>query len=207
MSFKAILDEVRQYYDGKLGAFGATPKGADWNSLESQELRFRQLLQVCDRSGTFSINDYGCGYGALVDYLSDQGYAFEYAGFDISENMITQARELHKGQECCDFFTEESQLTIADYTVASGIFNVSLETSDEEWRDYILTTLTKIAELSEQGFAFNALTRYSDQELMRRDLYYADPLFLFDHCKRIFSRFVSLLHDYPLYEFTILVRM
>jgi hypothetical protein len=41
---------------------------------------------------------------------------------------------------------------------------------------------------------------------MRDDLYYADPLFFFDYCKTRFSRFVTLIHDYPLYEFTILVR-
>jgi hypothetical protein len=41
---------------------------------------------------------------------------------------------------------------------------------------------------------------------MRPDLYYADPLFLFDYCKTKFSTLVSLIHDYPLYEFTILVR-
>jgi hypothetical protein len=41
---------------------------------------------------------------------------------------------------------------------------------------------------------------------MRDDLYYADPCELFDHCKRQHSRNVALLHDYTLYEFTILVR-
>jgi hypothetical protein len=41
---------------------------------------------------------------------------------------------------------------------------------------------------------------------MRPDLYYADPRAIFDHCKRTFSRWVALLHDYGLYEFTILVR-
>ena len=34
----------------------------------------------------------------------------------------------------------------------------------------------------------------------------ADPLEAFDRCKRTYSRFVTLLHDYPLYEFTIIVR-
>jgi hypothetical protein len=34
-----------------------------------------------------------------------------------------------------------------------------------------------------------------------------DPLRLFDHCKRTFSPDVALLHDYPLWEFTILVRL
>jgi hypothetical protein len=42
---------------------------------------------------------------------------------------------------------------------------------------------------------------------MRADLYYADPLFFFEHCRQRFSRRVALLHDYPLYEFTILVRL
>jgi hypothetical protein len=41
---------------------------------------------------------------------------------------------------------------------------------------------------------------------MRADLYYADPAQVFDYCKRRFSPNVALLHDYGLYEFTILVR-
>jgi len=206
MRFNKIPDGVRQYYSGKIETYGATPRGVDWNSLESQELRFEQLLKICDRTTAFSINDYGCGYGALVKYMTDRGYTFQYRGFDISDQMIAKARELHRGLEHCKFFTDESLLTMADYTVASGIFNVKLQMSDEEWRNYVLYTLEKIAKLSERGFAFNVLTKYSDRHLMRPDLYYADPLFLFDYCKRHFPRFVSLLHDYPLYEFTILVR-
>ena len=62
------------------------------------------------------------------------------------------------------------------------------------------------AKLSRTGFAFNALSLYSDPDRRRPDLYYADPLYWFDHCKRRYCRFVALLHDYPLYEFTILVR-
>ena len=56
------------------------------------------------------------------------------------------------------------------------------------------------------GFGFNVLTLYSDADKRRADLYYADPLELFTHCRLTFSRFVTLLHDYPLYEFTLLVR-
>ena len=49
-----ILHEVsyqsvaRQYYASKFNEFGATHRGADWNSIESQELRFTQLLKVHD---------------------------------------------------------------------------------------------------------------------------------------------------------------
>jgi hypothetical protein len=57
-----------------------------------------------------------------------------------------------------------------------------------------------------KGFAFNCLTSYSDPERMRDDLYYGDPCYYFDLCKRLYSPQVSLLHDYGLWEFTIIVR-
>lgn len=61
-------------------------------------------------------------------------------------------------------------------------------------------------EKSTLGFAFNALTKYSDPEFMKEELYYTDPLFMFDYCKTNFSKNVALLHDYRQYDFTILVR-
>ena len=65
MSHDRILREVDRYYSGKLKAHGATARGVDWNSTESQRMRFDQLLKICDRRAPFTLNDYGCGYGAL----------------------------------------------------------------------------------------------------------------------------------------------
>jgi hypothetical protein len=77
---------------------------------------------------------------------------------------------------------------------------------NRDWQEYILAVLGRISTVSKKGFAFNILTTYSDKERIRSDLYYADPCFLFDYCKTSFSRHVALLHDYGLYEFTIIVR-
>lgn len=206
MILDAILSQTQQYYDKKLCAYGLTPKGVDWNSAESQELRFEQLLKVCDTSRHFTLNDYGCGYGALALYMKKQGYRFKYNGFDLSVMMIDAARRECGNLGHCVFSSDEGRLGVADYTVASGIFNVKLQTRDEEWQDYLLHTIGKIAGLSKKGFAFNVLTKYSDPEFMNQNLFYADPLFLFDYCKKNFSRFVAILHDYPLYEFTLLVK-
>jgi SAM-dependent methyltransferase len=201
-----ILDDVECYYSEKIAVHGATARGVDWNSPDSQRLRFVQLLKLTDHSQPFTINDYGCGYGALADYLKGEGYAFQYWGFDISPRMIAKAAELHAGMRELTFVSKKDNLNEADYTVASGIFNVKLRAASTEWESYVLRTLETISRLSKRGFAFNVLTKYSDPELRRPDLYYADPLFFFDYCKTKFSRFVSLIHDYPLYEFTILVR-
>jgi len=151
----------------------------------------------------FSIVDYGCGYGALVEFLDARGGRFDYLGFDVSREMVEEAGRRHGGRRFTD---DEEKLEPADFAVASGIFNVKLDTSNEEWTRYVLHTLQKLDRLGARGFAFNMLTSYSDADKMRADLYYGDPLMLFDHCKRNFSRQVALLHDYGLWEFTILVR-
>ena len=206
MAVAQLLDSVNTYYTGRLRQFGPTPRGVDWNSVESQRLRFTQLLRLCDRSQRFVLGDYGCGYGALYDELRQGGYDCEYRGFDISESMLHAARERCRSDDCLRFESCDSALAGADYVVASGIFNVKLQSALTEWEPYVLATIDRLAELSTRGFAFNALTSYADPERMRADLYYADPCRLFDYCKRRHSRHVALAHDYGLYEFTILVR-
>lgn len=120
--------------------------------------------------------------------------------------MIHQARERHAHRPGAQFSCEEAILRGVDFLVASGVFNVKLQTPVEAWHGYVLRTLDRFARLSRRGFAFNVLTSYSDPDRRRPDLYYADPCILFDHCKRHYARNVALLHDYGLYEFTLVVR-
>ena len=202
----SILSRMQHYYDEKIQLHGCNALGVGWNSFESQQMRFDQLLKVIDGTGPFSINDFGCGYGALADYLREEQYSFRYCGFDVSSQMIASAEGLHANTPQVSFVSSGRALTIADYTVASGIFNLRSDTPMPEWEGYIRETIGTFDILSKKGFAFNILTSYSDCQLMRPDLYYADPCVWFDYCKTRFSRAVALLHDYPLYEFTILVR-
>jgi len=68
------------------------------------------------------------------------------------------------------------------------------------------TTLDALDRTSYRGFAFNCLTCFADADKMRDNLYDADPCAFFDLCRRRYSHHVALLHDYGLYEFTVLVR-
>jgi SAM-dependent methyltransferase len=201
-----ILSEVAGYYSAKLAEHGVTPRGVDWNGEASQLLRFEQLTKVIRQQEGFSINDLGCGYGALIDCLRAKYNEFIYTGCDVSSDMIRAARSRYANSRHVQFAVAAAPPTAADYGIASGIFNVRLDRSDSEWQDYVESTLDTLDRTSRQGFAFNCLTAYSDVGRMRDDLYYADPCGLFDRCKRRYSRHVALLHDYGLYEFTILVR-
>ena len=201
-----LLSEIAEYYSGKLAQHGETPLGVDWNGEESQILRFEQLSKIFSTSEIFSLNDLGCGYGALLAFLTDNRIAASYLGVDVSESMIEVATQRYQANAQARFITSAEPDTLADYGVASGIFNVRLGRTDSEWLAYIKETLDVLDRTSRYGFAFNCLTSYSDEDKKRDYLYYADPCFLFDLCKRNYSRQVALLHDYGLYEFTILVR-
>lgn len=203
-----LLHEVANYYSSKILEFGDTPKGVDWNGELSQTLRFEQLSKIIqpDTALPFSLNDIGCGYAAFYDFLLNKYDDFEYIGLDISAEMIDVAQKRTKNSSNVEFAKSNKPLKKADYSIASGIFNVKLGQSDNQWKLYIEETLEQMDMSSEKGFAFNCLTSYSDKDKMRDYLYYADPSELFRLCKKKYSRNVALLHDYELYEFTILVR-
>ncbi|HXT16733.1 MAG TPA: class I SAM-dependent methyltransferase [Gemmatimonadaceae bacterium] len=200
------IDLVRDYYTAALRTHGPVPRGVDWNDAASQSLRFEQLLKVCDPSREFALLDYGCGYGALGLYLSQHRWPARYSGYDVAPEMIAAAREQLVDVAHEELTSDASRVSAADYVVASGIFNVRLGVSDDAWRAHIDSTLERLDALSTRGFAFNMLTSYSDPGRMRSDLYYANPSEIFAACKQRFSKKVALLHDYDLYEFTILVR-
>jgi SAM-dependent methyltransferase len=202
------LRDVNTYFSTKVTEHGATFKGVDYGNAERQALCFDQLMKLHrDPAQPLSLVDYGCGYGALIPYLHERQYQVTaYSGFDISHEMIAQAAALYGQQPNTRFTADKRELAPADYVIAGGIFNVRMSADDATWQQVILTTLHELWALARRGMAFNILTKYSDADKMRDYLYYADPCFLFDYCKTHFAKDVALLHDYGVYEFTMLVR-
>lgn len=200
-----IYKQIDCYYTDKINEHGATPKGVDWNGEESQFVRFEQLSKIICKNLEFTINDIGCGYGKYSEFLEKNSYNSLYKGYDLSLEMVNHAKKIYPK---IDFYkvNKLDEILKSDYSIASGIFSVKMNHNESEWLSYILNTLEEMNEKSIKAFSFNMLTKYSDKEYMREDLYYADPLFFFDYCKRNFSKNVSLNHDYDLYEFTILVK-
>lgn len=203
MSEELIYEEAKQYFDRKLKECGEGPGVADWNSVEAQEIRFEQISKVLPADDmSFSICDYGCGIGDYYIYLKKKYSNISYTGIDISKEIIAKAKKLSDGT----FFAGHEITEHYDYIVTSGIFNAKQSASDEEWFQYIIKTIESFNDHADKGFAFNCLTKYSDEDHKKDYLYYTDPLIIFDYCKTHFSRNVALLHDYEIYDFTVLVR-
>jgi SAM-dependent methyltransferase len=203
-----VIEKVAAYYTDRLKSYGATPAGVDWNSEASQVLRFEQITRLIPPClPDFSIVDYGSGYGALYEFLANKyGDQFKYFGFDVSDEMVNVARKKYASN--ANFFVTSAldQIPKSDFLVSSGIFNVKFDFGVSDWESYVISTIDYFNSITVMGFSFNMLTKYSDKEYMRENLYYPDPSFYFDYCKTHFSKYVALLHDYPLYEFTLIVK-
>jgi SAM-dependent methyltransferase len=199
------LTKVARFMDGLLEKEGPTVKGVGWRNRENQRLRFAQLVRALPlRDEQFTINDLGCGLADLYGFIRDEGLAMRgYRGYDLSEKMLAAARE--RVGDDGDLVRADRVTENADYSFACGIFNTKLEATEAEWLDYMKSVIANLDEHSDRGFAFNSLTTYVDY---REDHhFYADPTELFRFCKEEISSRVALLHDYPLWEWTISVRV
>jgi len=199
---------IGQYYDHKISAYGATPLGVDWSCVPTQELRFLQLLKLCDFSAPFSLNDLGCGYGALLAFLKKRHSRcqVDYLGVDISAGMVNEARRLWRKQLNCSFVIAGVSPRVADYSVASGIFNVQQDAPLPQWTHFVEHMLSNLNATSRRGFAVNFLAPPQAGMAQVPGLYRTAAQPWLDYCRKNFARKTEVLQGYGMLEFTLIVR-
>ncbi|WP_315784488.1 MULTISPECIES: cytochrome P450 [unclassified Bradyrhizobium] len=210
-SLEAICSDVDAYYSACVARHGATPRGVDWSCEATQSLRFVQLMKLCDASAPFSLNDIGCGYGALVPFLAARFASCEidYLGIDLSHAMISRARRRFAGP-LRRFSVAAESPRVADYSVASGIMNVNVGYSRAAWESYVRAMLQRMFATSRRGFAVNFLQAAAHETLegdpIDTRLYRTTPDDWAAYCEQAFAADVELIADYGMKEFTLLVR-
>lgn len=194
---------IEEYYTGKVRQFGCTPFGVDWTCTATQEMRFVQLLKLCDFRAPFTVNDLGCGYGALAGFLRrrDGTCAIDYLGIDLSTEMVRRARAQWRGVDGIRFVKGSASPRVADYSVASGIFNVRLATPVDAWEAFVRETLRQMAATSRRGFAVNLVN-----SLPRDGLYTTSPDPWVQYCDTELGADAKVLEGYGMHEFSLLVR-
>lgn len=199
---------IERYYTQKVKQHGATPFGVDWTCVPSQELRFVQLLKLCDFSSPFELNDIGCGYGALLTYLDKRhpGREIDYLGSDLSPSMIRHARRMWSTRAGARFAIGGAGPRTADYSVASGIFNVRMDQPIDRWIAFIAATLSRLRETSRLGFAVNFMTPRQPSSSSESGLYGVTPETWTRYCEQQLTSDVEVIEGYGLREFTLLAR-
>lgn len=202
------LADIAAYYADRLAMHGATPMGVDWACRPTQDLRFVQLLRGLGLHYGESLNDLGCGYGALLDHLDARhpGHEIDYLGIDASAPMVATARERFRNRPQIAFAQGTQSLRIAGYGVASGIFNVKLDRPVILWEDHIRITLQTMASHVRRGMAFNMLDRHHRHSSHPQELYFADPDNWRRWCEQSLGMHTVVVDDYGMREFTLVCR-
>ncbi len=200
----AVHSSIRDYYTARALRHGATPLGVDWTCAPTQELRFVQLLKVIRPAPALSVNDIGCGYGALAGFMHRRfrSTAIDYLGIDLSPGMIKLARGKNRRKAVC-FELGTGAPRPADYSLASGIFNVRLHHSEDAWEAFVARSLADMARTSRLGFAVNFLAPAPDD---LPQLYRPHPSIWIDYCRVELGLHAQLLNNYGMREFTLLVQ-
>jgi SAM-dependent methyltransferase len=210
--FAEACASVEAYYSAKVRKYGATPRGVDWSCQATQELRFVQLLKICDFSAPFTLNDLGCGYGALCAFLERRhpDAAIDYLGIDLSQTMIRRARTRFASQ-FRRFTVGTSGRRLADFSFASGIMNVNVGHSRQSWETFVAEMLTELRRTSRRGFSVNFVTERPEISVTPGsaavELYCTRPEPWVRYCEHELGCTVETLDNYGMNEITILARV
>jgi len=205
----AVYRGIDRYYSRRIRRFGPVPLGVDWHCQATQELRFVQLLRACDFGAPFSLNDLGCGYGALRAFqvARHPDAQVDYLGIDLSARMVDAARARWAHDAGARFVHARVPTRRADHSVASGIFNVRLRVAPDDWERFVGKTLDDLAEHSMRGFSVNFIALRPGESDDGGPLYRTHPERWADHCVARFGADVRLVAGYGLREFTLLVAL
>ncbi|MDI6731835.1 MAG: class I SAM-dependent methyltransferase [Candidatus Margulisbacteria bacterium] len=202
------------YFEGLLEKHGANYKALDWNSPESQKMRFQILKEILiygKKAADVSILDVGCGLGDLYGFFKADGLLkrnrLKYFGIDISPKLIEAARKKYRdGKFEVKDIIEDRYLPTYDYIFCCGIFNI--RTADSlSHMEWVKSLLLRMYDLVNYGVAVNFLSEgrlpMADYEEPAAQQYYLfKPEEIISFCRFICPRYI-LRHDYHAGDFTL----
>lgn len=202
-----LLEFVSRVYAYRINEYGPVANGVFWKDADGQMLRLELLLQAVeqeDLKGPITVNDLGCGYGALFELLAEEPMmrGGKYFGYDISADMVATAKAKHADPRAT-FFVSPVATEVADYSFVSGTYNMSMGANRALWTHYIKTSLEQLWKKTAKIMAYNLLDENSSNKL--DDLYYAERSTFLEHALTL-SPDVEIIDDYPLDEFTIIIK-
>lgn len=196
------LHLVRAHYEAALEAGGDDGQIVGWRNKQAQLRRFMVISDLLRGLPFRSVSDFGCGGGEFLTYLRTAGWSGDFVGVDLSPNVIDVARSKFATDSRANFEVG-TRPSPADVTVASGVFNVSLDESQNTWLRYCRDIVREMWRASSLAVVFNMLSLDSDVDRRKIGLAYMDPTDWLAFCRAELSPHLRLDQTYGQYDFTI----
>lgn len=147
------------FYLTAVSEHGETAEGLQWNSVESQEVRFRVLRSFLpDDLSELTLVDAGCGFGDFYLYLERLGERpGRYIGIDALAHMVETART-RTGCEIHVLDVLADTLPAADYYLCSGAMNTLTRGETHRF-------IQNCYESSASAFVFNLLKGWNNSSI------------------------------------------
>lgn len=204
-----LLAPVARIYGKRLDQCGANAKGVFWRGEVWQNRRFERMSEIFRpqdmAAGNVAINDFGCGYGAFFDFLADYPIMqnSRFYGYDISQEMIAACRDRISDPRA-QFYRKMWATKTADYSFASGTYNLNGDADEEAWGKYVEASLMQLWKRTTKGLAFNMLRDDADDDF--QGLYYIDPEQMLKFLRENLSDDVEMFDERPMPDVTFFVR-
>lgn len=195
---------IAKHYEDCFKKHGATPEGVDWPNLEGALKRHQVMLAPANKEKAFSVIDFGCGYGHLLETLKARfaEHNWIYKGIDISEEFINYCQEQHSEHEffCANILTTPLQIK-ADFVIANGVFTEKRELDWDSMWLFLTSSLNHLWQMTDKTLSFNLMSKNVDWE--RDDLFHVGLDVISEFiCKNLSRNFV-IDNNYGLYEYTV----
>lgn len=197
---------IIEYYENCLASHGPNHKGVNWPNQADAETRYRVMLDIkrfdiTNRSNHFSVIDYGCGVGGMLEHIKNFEYnSVVYYGFDESKKMLSFC----SGKYGSAYFDPKTVFeSRRDYVLMNGLFTVKASLTFPRMWDLMTCELHNSWQHSSKGIAFNVMSTNVDYR--RKDLFHC-PIDMLSEwiCKNLSRNFI-IRNDYGLYEYTVYV--
>jgi SAM-dependent methyltransferase len=172
-------------------------------SKKSQEKRFYSILKLGDLNER-SLLDVGCGIADFYSFLNEKKINSQYSGIDISEPMLTKARE--NNPSIADRFTLLDITTqqpdeAYDYGVAIGIFNLNFKNPNANY-EMTYKLIDALWNHTKIGFAISMTSDSSKKP--NPDTFYYNIETIVKKVKEYTNNFI-VDHSYLPHDFTIFI--
>ena len=205
--FAKMLSRVAYLFELLLDEHGASNNAVGWSHPDVHKQSIQTLLRLIEPQGRedLTINDFGCGYGLLFEFIRNEPWFKNgaYYGYDINESMATEVihrygrdGRVHAAQTMEPYWE-------ADYSIAAGTFNCSLQAPEKDWLELIAVSLYWLWNMSKKGMAVSFLNQ--EWKVKDPDLIYLDPGEWLAWCQQNFSQNCVLIENEPKGQFALLI--
>lgn len=170
---KEMIEKFVSKYEEFYNEYGDSSAGVGWFKAEMTDPRFEALTSHI-KNNECRVLDFGCGLGAMREWMLERIGNFDYVGIDITPNNVDVAKQKYPD---CKFFLGDiltdssilSEIGLVDYSVICGVFTMKIDFSDDDMFEFMKRILKEVWSTTTKSMSFNLtsnLVDYKKDDLM-----------------------------------------